>query len=52
MEKVVTEDVGAVNLFFQSQPTVHVAALKGPQNTASPGAGGGVLRIHEWKWEP
>jgi len=52
MEKTITDDVPAVLLYFQAESTAHVSALKGPQNTASPGSGGGVLRIHEWTWQP
>jgi peptide/nickel transport system substrate-binding protein len=51
MEKVFTEQLPAVMLYWQDTPTVRLAALKGPQNIGHPGAGGGVLRIHEWTWE-
>jgi peptide/nickel transport system substrate-binding protein len=52
LERVFTEDVPAVMQYFQDTVTVRIAALKGPKNTAAPGVGGGVLRIHEWTWEP
>ncbi len=52
LEKVFTEDVPAIMQYFQNTATARVAALKGPKNTAAPGVGGGVLRIHEWTWEP
>jgi peptide/nickel transport system substrate-binding protein len=52
MEKVFTEQLPAIMLYFQNTPTVRVAALKGPQPIPAPGAAGGVLRIHEWSWSP
>jgi peptide/nickel transport system substrate-binding protein len=52
MEKVFTEQLPAIMLYFQNTPTVRVAGLKGPQPIAEPGAGGGILRIHEWTWAP
>ena len=50
MERILTDEVPGVMLYFQAEATAHVSALKGPENTPSPGAGGGVLRIHEWTW--
>ncbi len=51
LERVLTDDVGAILTFFQDSPTVRLAKRKGPQVTAHNGAGGGILRIHQWTWE-
>lgn len=51
MEKAFTEQLPALMLYYQDTPTVRLAALKGPQPLTHPGAGGGILRIHEWTWE-
>ncbi|HEY3116715.1 MAG TPA: ABC transporter substrate-binding protein, partial [Chloroflexota bacterium] len=50
MEQILTSEVPAVLLYFQAEATAYSSTLKGPENTAAPGAGGGVLRIHEWTW--
>lgn len=50
MEKVFTEDVGAMPHYFSPAATAHVAALEGPVTALSPDAGRGVLKVWEWRW--
>jgi hypothetical protein len=50
MERVFSENVGAIPHFYGVSVTAHVAALTGPVRTANPDGGGGMLKVHEWEW--
>jgi ABC-type transport system substrate-binding protein len=47
MERVFTDDLAGIPLFFNALPLASVAALKGPQNVAP--ASAIVWNIHEWE---
>ncbi len=51
MEKLVSNDLPGIFLYWHSRAWVHVAKLKGPKVRLSPNGAGSPLRnIHEWEW--
>jgi ABC-type transport system substrate-binding protein len=51
LEKLITEQVPAVPLFFNVYVVAHHGDLKGPVARHTPLAGGSFLHIHEWVWQ-
>jgi peptide/nickel transport system substrate-binding protein len=50
LEKLFSEDVGAIPHFYSVVATGHVAALAGPIAPMTPDAGRGILNVHRWEW--
>jgi peptide/nickel transport system substrate-binding protein len=50
MERVLTEQMGAIPYLFTVVVTAHTANLKGPTARRTPDAGVGPVRVHTWEW--
>jgi peptide/nickel transport system substrate-binding protein len=48
MAHLLTDDLGAISLFFRTQPWAHAAALKGLQVVAP--EANMAWNVHEWEW--
>jgi ABC-type transport system substrate-binding protein len=50
MERLITEQVPAIPLFFNVYVVAHSGDLSGPVARHTPLAGGSFLHVHTWEW--
>jgi peptide/nickel transport system substrate-binding protein len=50
LERVLTDDVPVIPLFYNAETNAHVGALQGPVVRRTPDTSGTFLRVHEWSW--
>jgi peptide/nickel transport system substrate-binding protein len=51
LERIISEQVPAIPLFFNVYVVAHDGDLKGPVARHTPLAGGPFLHLHEWEWQ-
>ena len=50
MEKIISEDLPTIFLYYTPRVVPYVASLKGPIQRLVPEAGPGVRNIYDWEW--
>ncbi len=51
MERIISQEVPTILLYYTPRVVAHVGALRGPTKNLTPDAGAWARRVHLWEWQ-